>query len=127
MSIWESILIAASLCADCFAVSLCSSVKLRNPHWKKTAVIALSFAIIQTALLVAGWAFGELFVGLLGKAVKLVGFLLLPDSLFGGNVEIDERPRQGKRRPMEYPRGDAGDDVRLKEDLHSFHFKLPLR
>lgn len=77
MSLWESILIAASLCADCFAVSLCSSVKLRNPHWKKTAVIALSFAIIQTALLVAGWAFGELFVGLLGKAVKLVGFLLL--------------------------------------------------
>ncbi|MBQ3711175.1 MAG: manganese efflux pump [Bacteroidales bacterium] len=77
MSIWESILLAASLCADCFAVSLCSSVKLRNPGWKKVALIALSFAVIQSGLLLAGWAFGELFVGLLGKAVKIVAFLLL--------------------------------------------------
>ena len=77
MSIWESILLAASLCADCFAVSLCSSLKLRHPDWRIIAVIALSFALIQTALLLTGWAFGELFVGLLGKAVKIVAFLLL--------------------------------------------------
>lgn len=77
MSIWESILLAASLCADCFAVSLCSSVKLRNPGWRRISVIALAFAVIQTGLLFAGWGFGELFVGLLGKAVKIVAFLLL--------------------------------------------------
>ncbi|MCR5560933.1 MAG: manganese efflux pump MntP family protein [Bacteroidales bacterium] len=77
MNLWEVLLIAASLCADCFAVSLCSSVKLRDPDWKKVAVIALAFAIIQTGLLLAGWALGELFVGLLGKAVKAVAFLLL--------------------------------------------------
>lgn len=77
MSIWESILLAASLCADCFAVSLCSSVKLRNPGWRRISVMALAFAVIQTGLLFAGWGFGELFVGILGKAVKIVAFLLL--------------------------------------------------
>ncbi|MCR5759093.1 MAG: manganese efflux pump MntP family protein [Bacteroidales bacterium] len=77
MGIWECLLLALSLCADCFAVSLCSSVKLRNPGWKRIAVIALAFAVIQTGLLLAGWGFGELFVGLLGKAVKIVAFLLL--------------------------------------------------
>ncbi len=77
MGIWECLLLALSLCADCFAVSLCSSVKLRNPGWKRIAVIALPFAVIQAGLLLAGWGFGELFVGLLGKAVKIVAFLLL--------------------------------------------------
>jgi len=77
MTILESILLAASLCADCFAVSLCSSIKLRSLKWNNVAFIALVFAIIQAGLLLAGWWFGELFVGFLGKAAKVVAFLLL--------------------------------------------------
>ena len=40
-------------------------------------MIALAFAVIQAGLLLSGWGFGELFVRILGKAVKIVAFLLL--------------------------------------------------
>ena len=52
----EALLIGISLCADCFAVSLCASLgmnrqQLRSSFWK----VAPSFAVIQSLLLVAGW------------------------------------------------------------------------
>jgi len=77
MTILESILIAASLCADCFAVSMCSSVSLCRICKKQVGITAISFAIIQTALLLAGWAFGELFVGMVEKVSHIIGFGLL--------------------------------------------------
>lgn len=54
-------LIGISLCADCFAVSLCASLgmnrqQLKSSFWK----VAPSFAIIQTLLLVAGWLLASL-------------------------------------------------------------------
>ena len=86
MNFWETILLAVGLCADCFAVSLCSSVKLRSVSWKNVAVIAMSFAVIQAGLLLAGWALGELFAGFLGKAARVVAFLLL--LYVGGSMLI---------------------------------------
>lgn len=77
MGILEAILIAASLCADCFAVSLCSSVTLHRIEWKPVARVALAFALIQSVLLLAGWAFGNVFVGLVCKVAHIIGFLLL--------------------------------------------------
>lgn len=77
MGIWESLLLAIGLCADCFAVSMCSGVNLRNPDWKSIAYIALAFAVIQAGLLLVGWGLGELFAGVLGKAARIVAFLLL--------------------------------------------------
>ncbi len=77
MHILEAILVAASLCADCLAVSLCSGVTLRNVRWGRILGIALVFAVIQAGLLLAGWAFGSLFVGALRKFTHIIGFLLL--------------------------------------------------
>ena len=77
MGIWESILLAASLCADCLAVSLCSGVTLRSARWREILGIALAFAVIQAGLLLAGWAFGHLFVGLVEKVSHIIAFLLL--------------------------------------------------
>ena len=42
MGIIESILTAASLCADCFAVTLCSGVTLKKIEWKE--ILPLAFA-----------------------------------------------------------------------------------
>ena len=78
---------ALSLCADCFAVSLCSSVTLKTIKWRDVMRVALSFAVIQTALLLAGWAFGGLFVGFLDKAAHIIGFLLL--LYVGGSMLIE--------------------------------------
>lgn len=77
MGIWQAIIMAVSLCADCFAVSLCSSVTMKSTGWRGTAPVALGFAVIQTGLLLAGWAFGNVFVGLVWKISHLIGFLLL--------------------------------------------------
>ena len=60
-SIIEALMLGLSLSADCFAVSLCSSVGMSTPEKRKTAGLALVFAVIQTALLLAGWLLGHLF------------------------------------------------------------------
>ena len=50
----ENVLIACSLCADCFAVCLASSICLKMCTWKKALGIAIIFGIIQAGLLFAG-------------------------------------------------------------------------
>ncbi len=87
MSIWESILLAASLCADCLAVSLCSGVTLRSVRWREILGVALAFAVIQAGLLLAGWAFGYLFVGLVEKISHIIAFLLL--LYVGGSMLLE--------------------------------------
>ena len=87
MGIWESILVAVSLCADCFACSLCSGVTLKKSDARTILGIALVFAVIQAGLLLAGWAFGNIFVGLIRKISHLIGFLLL--LYVGGGMLIE--------------------------------------
>jgi len=87
MSIIESILLAIGLCADCFAVSLCSSITIKSIRLGSVGRVALCFAIIQTALLLIGWAFGNLFVGLVYKVAHIIGFLLL--LYVGGSMLVE--------------------------------------
>lgn len=77
MNLLETILFGVSVCADCFAVSLCSSVKLKDPSFGKTLKIALCFAVIQTAFLLAGWAFGDILALFIEKIAKWIGLALL--------------------------------------------------
>ncbi|NLZ20211.1 MAG: hypothetical protein GXY24_08150 [Bacteroidales bacterium] len=77
MEILKAILLAASLCADCLAVSLCSGVTLRDVSWGRVLGVASVFAVIQAGLLLAGWAFGSLFAGFVHKVSHIIGFLLL--------------------------------------------------
>ena len=96
MSIWISaILLGISLCADCFAVSLCSSFLLpRDELKKKVWTVAAVFAIIQTGLLLGGWALGTFatdlisgYVGRFEKIAHVIGFLLL--LYVGGAMFLD--------------------------------------
>lgn len=82
-----TILFALSLCADCFAVSTCSSITLKEIRWNTVAWIAIVFAFVQAGLMVVGWAFGDLFVGYIEKIANLIGFLLL---LYVGGSMIKE-------------------------------------
>ncbi len=72
-----ALIFALSLCADCFAVSACSSVSIKNSSWRREVVVALVFSVVQSGFLLAGWAFGGLFSGFVGKLAPVVGFLLL--------------------------------------------------
>lgn len=91
-----AVVFGLSLCADCFAVSLCSSVTLRKVNLSDVIRVALGFAVIQTVFMIAGWAFGNLFVGFLDKAAHVVGFLLLlyvGGSMVHEGIENDEDVR----------------------------------
>lgn len=82
-----AIVFGLSLCADCFAVSLCSSVTLKTVKASDVTKVAVSFAVIQTLFMVLGWAFGNLFVGFLDKAAHIIGFLLL--LYVGGSMLVE--------------------------------------
>ncbi len=83
----ESFLLAVSLAADCFAVTTCSSVGIGKVSWKTVIRIALVFGLVQTGLMLAGWLLGDLFVGYIQKAAKIIGFLLL--LYVGGSMLIE--------------------------------------
>ena len=96
MSIWISaILVGISLCADCFAVSLCSSFLVSREELKKKVwTVAAVFAVIQTGLFIGGWALGTFateliseYVGHFEKVAHVIGFLLL--LYVGGAMFLD--------------------------------------
>ena len=99
MWIVQSILLAVSLCADCFAVTACSSVTLRDLSWKRILAVAVAFAVVQTGLLLIGWAFGDLFVGFIGKVAPVVGFLLL--LYVGGSMILSVWKGDGETRDLD--------------------------
>lgn len=98
VSVLESLLLAASLCADCFAVSTCSSVTLKNLSWHKVFPIALAFGVVQTALMALGWLFGDIFVGHIQKMASLVGFLLL--LYVGGSMILEAVKNENETRDL---------------------------
>ena len=73
----EIILFGLSVCADCFAVSLCSSIGLKKRNAGTIVKIALCFAIIQTAFLLVGWACGDVLTSLINKVAKWEALALL--------------------------------------------------
>lgn len=83
----KDILLAASLCADCFAVALCSSVSMKKVSLGEVLKIALIFAVIQTAFLFIGWAFGDFIAKYVMKFVSYIGMGLL---IFVGGSMIKE-------------------------------------
>lgn len=87
MGILEAVLVAVSLCADCFAVTLCSSVTLKDLRWSSVTRVALVFALIQSGLLLAGWAFGSFLASYVIKISHVIGFLLL--LFVGGSMLLE--------------------------------------
>ncbi|MBQ2197859.1 MAG: manganese efflux pump, partial [Bacteroidales bacterium] len=87
MWILEAILLALSLCADCFAVTTCSSLTLRRVTWREVFPIALIFSTIHIILMLSGWLFGDLFAGYLHRIADIIGFLLL--LYVGGSMVLE--------------------------------------
>ena len=87
MWIVQAILLALSLCADCFAVSAASSVTLRDISARKVIALALVFGAVQTLFMFSGWLFGDLFVGYIHRFARWVGFFLL--LYVGGSLILE--------------------------------------
>ena len=77
-----AILFALSLCADCFAVSLCSGITMGKVTRKDTLVVASAFAFLMI-----GWAFGRAVAPLIGRVAPWIGFLLL--LYVGGSMVLE--------------------------------------
>ncbi len=82
-----ALLLALSLCADCFAVSVCSGVTMKDVARRRVFVVALVFGIVQAGLLLAGYFFGDLFVGYVERFAHWIGFLLL--LYVGGSMILE--------------------------------------
>lgn len=96
MGIIAQITIALSVCADSFAVALCSSVTLKEINWKIAVKVAFIFATIQVGLLLAGYAVGGLFTTLAETITKICGFALLAfvgGSMIAEGVKNDSTPQ----------------------------------
>ena len=83
--ILSAILLGMSLCADCFAVTLCSSFLVsREELKKKVLTVVLVFVFIHTGFLLGGWALGTFAADLIAghvahfeRIAHIIGFLLL--------------------------------------------------
>ena len=93
-----ALVLALSLCADCFAVCVCSSVTLDKVEWGSVSPIALVFGLVQAGLLLAGYLFGDLFVGYVEKAAHWIGFLLL--LYVGGSMILESFRKQCEVRNL---------------------------
>lgn len=69
--------LSLSLCADCFAVSLCSGPVMRGVPRRHVLSVSLLFAVVHVTFLLAGFAFGDLLVGYVERFAHWIGFLLL--------------------------------------------------
>ncbi len=98
MGIVESLLTAVSLCADCFAVSLCSSVTLKKIEWKSVLKVAVSFSIIQTGLLLIGHLAGSLLSGFVHTVSHIIGCALL--LYVGGSMLLEGIRGKGEERNL---------------------------
>ena len=123
LSIVESLLLAASLCADCFAVSTCSSVTLEDISWRKILPIALAFGVVQTALMAMGWLFGDIFVGHIHKVASLIGFLLL--LYVGGSMILEAVKKAGYEPGKDFKIAMDAASSEWKSEKGKGYYKLP--
>lgn len=73
----DAAVLALSLCADCFAVAVCSSLSLKKITPGSVLKTALIFAAIHVCFLLSGYFLGDLAVAYVYKISHLIGFLLL--------------------------------------------------
>ena len=91
----NALLLALSLCADCFAVALCSGFTVgREELRKKVWTVVAVFSFIHTGFLLSGWGAGILGVDLISshvahfeKVAHFISFLLL--LYVGGEMFLD--------------------------------------
>lgn len=92
----EYFLIALSLCADCFVVSLCAGAGMRSRGIWSMVRTALAISFIHIVFLTGGWLAGSLVYGLVSGFAQWIGAALL--FLVGG-VMFVEGIRGGGEEP----------------------------
>ena len=84
MTLFEILLLSASLSVDSFAVSMGGSVSLGRPSAGKTLSVAAVFGTVQSMFLFAGWAAGYSVVSYISPAAHVLAFVIL--AYIGGSM-----------------------------------------
>ena len=82
-----ALLLSLSLCADCFAVSLCSGVAADSLKRRQLLVAAAVFSTVHICFLLGGYFLGDLLVGYVERFARWIGFLLL--LYVGGTMFVE--------------------------------------
>ncbi|MCM1502997.1 MAG: manganese efflux pump MntP family protein [Bacteroidales bacterium] len=77
MTFVEIILLSVSLCVDTFVVSIGGSVTMEKSRMARIFPVALTFGVMQAALLFIGWVLGHSIVSYIDSFSRIVGFVLL--------------------------------------------------
>ena len=99
MWIVRAIILAFSLCADCFAVTACSAVTMKALKPGRILFLAFVFGCVQTLLMLLGWLFGDIFVGHIHGVARVLGFLLL--AYVGGSMILQAVKGDGESVDLE--------------------------
>lgn len=71
------LLTSFGLAMDCFAVSICSGLKIKKIHWQDALLIAVFFGGFQMLMPIIGWLLGLTFRDFLGNFEDWIAFLVL--------------------------------------------------
>lgn len=87
MSLLELLIIAVSLSADAFAVSVCKGLAMKRIRWGQALMIALFFGVFQAGMPLLGYFLGVQFSKLVEPVDHWVVFILL--GVIGGKMIWD--------------------------------------
>ena len=87
MTLWEIFLIGAALAMDAVAVSMSDGMAEPRMRPAKAVIVALTFALFQFAMPVAGYYCGYAFAAIVERAAPWISFLLL--GFIGGKMIFD--------------------------------------
>ena len=87
IAILAALVFAMSLCADCLAVSICSSVTLKKLEWKPVIAISLVFGVVQSGLLLLGYGLGHIIIAAIATSIDA---LAVGISLSMGGDTLDD-------------------------------------
>jgi putative Mn2+ efflux pump MntP len=96
-------LIALGLSADCFAVSLSTSIANRNHSFLQVIKVSFSFGFFQALMPVIGWLAGKTIVDFIASFDHWVAFALL--AFVGGKMLWESFHSEEDEKPADVSRG----------------------
>ena len=87
MGIPELLILAVSLSADAFAVSVCKGLAMGKIRFSRALIVGLWFGVFQALMPTAGFFLGSAIGGVIGRWSFIVAFAIL--AIIGGKMIVD--------------------------------------
>ena len=95
MSIPELLILAVSLSADAFAVSVCKGLAMGKIKFSRALIVGLWFGVFQALMPTAGYFLGSALGGVIGRFDFIVAFVIL--AAIGTKMIVDAIRGSGEK------------------------------